>query len=346
MKSRLLIRCFVLLTGLPAMASANVVFSLSVGGSGTFQLTAADNNIPSLGLASYGVPIIGDVLTLDHVSPQGLTTGGSDIGFRLLRSLDNALTVTGSQNTVTLGIPIVTGFGKTAGDLSTVPGFLIALDQQIYSSPLLIATGTWDTGGAAPSINTASVDFFANVLVTAGNGVSTLPTTMDGMAVVSEPILGDFNNDGFWNCDDMNALSAAIATGSNDLGFDMNGDGSITLADITDPTDGWLAVGGANNPAQTNGNPFINGDANLSGEVDGSDFGIWNSNKFSSNNAWCSGDFNANGAVDGSDFNEWNSHKFTSSDGMSAVPEPALSFLRSRHRAHGNLLPPWCVSRH
>ena len=135
----------------------------------------------------------------------------------------------------------------------------------------------------------------------------------DGEAMDPTPD-GDFNDDGFWNCDDINALSAAIASGSMDLSFDMNGDGMITAADITDPATGWLTVGGANNSAQTGGNPFLNGDANLSGAVDGSDFGIWNTNKFATNNAWCSGDFNASGGVDGSDFGIWNGNKFQSSD--------------------------------
>ena len=141
------------------------------------------------------------------------------------------------------------------------------------------------------------------------------------------PQLGDFDNNGLWNCADINALSAAIASGSTDLRFDMNGDGVIDGADITDAGDGWLAVGGANNPAQTGGNAFLNGDANLSGAVDGSDFGIWNTSKFSTNSAWCSGDFNASGAVDGSDFGIWNGNKFRSSDGVSAVPEPVLGWL-------------------
>ena len=123
---------------------------------------------------------------------------------------------------------------------------------------------------------------------------------------------GDFNNDTLWNCDDINALSAAIAAGSSDLSFDMNQDGVVTRADITDATVGWLAVGGANNPGVTNGNAFLDGDANLSGGVDGSDFGIWNTNKFSASSAWCDGDFNASGGVDGSDFGIWNTSKFQS----------------------------------
>ncbi len=133
---------------------------------------------------------------------------------------------------------------------------------------------------------------------------------------------GDFNGDSRWDCGDIDALTQAIAAASSNPAFDMNGDGAITLADIMDAQVGWLAKGGANNPAATGGNSFRPGDANLDGDVDGSDFNLWNSSKFTSNSAWCSGDFNADGAVDGSDFSVWNSHKFTSSDSLSVIPEP------------------------
>ncbi len=70
-------------------------------------------------------------------------------------------------------------------------------------------------------------------------------------------------------------------------------------------------------------NPILPGDANLDGFVDGSDFGIWNANKFTSTASWCAGDFNADGVVDGSDFGIWNARKFTSADSGSLVPEPS-----------------------
>ena len=147
------------------------------------------------------------------------------------------------------------------------------------------------------------------------------------MTVPSGGVTGDFNNDGLWNCDDINALSNAVASGSTDLQFDMNGDGVINDADITDPGSGWLAVGGTNNPAQTNGNPFLVGDSDLSGGVDGTDFNEWNGNKFSVNANFCDGDFNADGQIDGSDFNAWNLNKFQTSASASAVPEPASCLL-------------------
>ena len=77
----------------------------------------------------------------------------------------------------------------------------------------------------------------------------------------------------------------------------------------------------------TGGNPFLKGDANLDGVVDGQDFILWNTNKFTSNPAWCKGDFNADGVVDGQDFIIWNTNKFTSAGGglTSSPSSPELT---------------------
>jgi hypothetical protein len=107
----------------------------------------------------------------------------------------------------------------------------------------------------------------------------------------------------------------------------MNGDGMITFADVDAPGVGWLAVGGAATPGTPSGNPYLVGDANLDGVVDGQDFIEWNSHKFNNDTAWCNGNFNGDGVVDGQDFIEWNSRKFMSSDSSSAVPEPSVALL-------------------
>jgi hypothetical protein len=71
------------------------------------------------------------------------------------------------------------------------------------------------------------------------------------------------------------------------------------------------------------------GDANGDGLVDGSDFGIWNSNKFLPGTTWTRGDFNHDGVTDGADFGIWNANKFLG--GPRIVPEPsspvAMAFL-------------------
>jgi choice-of-anchor B domain-containing protein len=132
--------------------------------------------------------------------------------------------------------------------------------------------------------------------------------------VTVEP--ADFNADGIVDCVDIDQLVEAISTGSTQPWFDLTGDGNLNLAD----RDAWLAAAGAANLAS--GNPYLLGDANLDGAVNGADYIIWSSNRFTATPAWCSGDFNADGVVNGADYVLWSSFRFQSSD-TNPVPEPA-----------------------
>ena len=129
---------------------------------------------------------------------------------------------------------------------------------------------------------------------------------------------GDFDHNGELDCQDIDALTAAVAAGNNDPEFDINQDGVTNLAD----RDAWLAEAGSELLGA--GATILVGDANLDGVVDGVDFSIWNDHKFTLQPAWCSGDFDMNGAVDGSDFVAWNANKFQSSSAPQTVPEPLL----------------------
>jgi hypothetical protein len=126
--------------------------------------------------------------------------------------------------------------------------------------------------------------------------------------------VGDFTRDGNTDCADIDLLIQAIAQGINAPQLDLNGDGQLTLAD----RDVWLAAAGSNNLGP--GLSYLLGDANLDGNVDVSDFNIWNVNKFTPTLSWCDANFNADQIVDVSDFNLWNSNKFQSA--ILLVPEP------------------------
>jgi subtilisin family serine protease len=117
---------------------------------------------------------------------------------------------------------------------------------------------------------------------------------------------GDFNDDGFYDCLDIDALTVAVVAGANDAAFDLTGDGLVNLAD----RDAWLVAAGAANGLP---GPYLLGDVDLDGTNDGADFVVWNAHKFTDTAAYCSGDMNMDGTVDGADFVLWNATKFQSS---------------------------------
>ncbi len=135
-------------------------------------------------------------------------------------------------------------------------------------------------------------------------------------------ITGDFDADGDYACDDIDALVNVIATQTNSPAFDLTGDGLVNDDDL----DFWLAeAGGAE---LTSGNAYLVGDANLDGIVDVSDFNLWNNQRFTTFAGWCGGDFNADGVNDVSDFNLFNGNRFMSANQARAVPEPqGLAFV-------------------
>ena len=157
------------------------------------------------------------------------------------------------------------------------------------------------TGGVQPGVATDKYRFFNN-----DNCFRNIPRT-------------DFDEDGDSDLDDIDILTNMVAAGIQDPLFDLTQDGQIDVADVED----WLLVAGTQNL----GAPYLVGDANLDGNVDGQDFLAWNNFKFGPG-AWSGGDFTADGFVDGIDWIQWNNHKFQSSfGGTFAVPEPSSGWL-------------------
>ena len=115
---------------------------------------------------------------------------------------------------------------------------------------------------------------------------------------------GDFNADGLMDIVDLDSLTAAIATHSADMSFDLTSDNVVDHADLSN----WLATSGELNLGS--GRTYYAGDADLDGEVDVIDWHHMNWHLFTSSTAWSSGDFNADGVVDGSDVALWNINKY------------------------------------
>jgi ELWxxDGT repeat protein len=199
-------------------------------------------------------------------------------------------------------------------------GFELWSSNGTEGGTVLLEDIAMDDGDSAPRslVNVAGQLYFSAISRESGHE----------LWIARNPPDGDFNDDGLLNCEDINALSAAIVAGGNLSPFDLNGDGVVNTID----RDAWLAEAGSHNLGS--GRQYLLGDANLDGVVDGSDFSIWNTHKFSLTSAWCSGDFTADGVVDGSDFGVWNSHKFQRSDrdgtGITWVDSRIRGVLRRR----------------
>jgi CSLREA domain-containing protein len=245
-------------------------------------------------------PGVGDTPLFDQRGFDRLVLDRVDIG---AIEAENPIRAVDDVVTGTVGVPLAVDItDNDIGDWST-----IGIDTSPPAGLFVGGDGMGNTLFGTP--------------LTAGNFTFTYRITLsDGsvdradVTVIIEPensLPCDFNGDTVCDGADIDALQANIVTGpANPATFDLTNDGMVTIAD----RDEWLALAGAENLAS--GNPYLLGDANLDGSVNGGDFINWNANKFSSTSAWTDGDFNADGAVDGGDFVIWNANKFQSSDSL------------------------------
>lgn len=131
-----------------------------------------------------------------------------------------------------------------------------------------------------------------------------------------ELLLGDFDLSGVLDVGDIDLLSASIRGGTEDLTFDLNGDGVVDAADRSN----WI------------GEIFgtLPGDADLNRTVDFTDF-LRLSQNFAKQGNWGAGDFSGNGNVAFEDFLalSQNFGKSVASSQAIAVPEPSSAKLAS-----------------
>jgi hypothetical protein len=231
-----------------------------------------------------------------------------------------------------------------AAENFTLPHNPLLVDDTLYVSWYGVGLQVFDVSNPSRPIHLGRYDTSSDwgVYPFLGPGQVLLSDINDGLIIVDvtdvlDSPQSDFDEDGGIDIRDIDLLVAAVNAGSSDPRFDLNTDSLVNMGDIND----WLAIAGAANlqySALFRVRPYLAGDANLDGDVDGLDFILWNENKFQSLTGWSNGDFNADGLVDGLDFVIWNSNKFTSSNPPS-VPEPqslgltlALLFAAFRRR--------------
>ena len=125
------------------------------------------------------------------------------------------------------------------------------------------------TNPAAPAFTSDTFNFWVWTDSALGDvpDENTVPVTIRYTLASAPSVDGDFDNDGDYDCDDVNALVGDIAAGNNTASFDLTGDGNVNGDDLTS----WLSEAGEANLGP--GKAYLPGDANLSGDVDGSDFG-------------------------------------------------------------------------
>ena len=130
------------------------------------------------------------------------------------------------------------------------------------------------------------------------------------------PVDGDFDDNGLYECADIDALYAGI--GTNDASLDLTEDGTVNGDDVT----AWLTEAGTE-LGYTGAIP--SGDADLNGVVGAGDLNVVGINWQANANSWCSGDFNYDGSVNAPDLNEMGVNWLVDvrSAEAAAVPEPS-----------------------
>ena len=136
-------------------------------------------------------------------------------------------------------------------------------------------------------------------------------------SITTPGLPGDFNADGQLGVDDIDALSAIVQAGSNDLNFDLNGDSAVNGNDheiwIVNLKNTWY------------------GDSNLDGEFNSGDFvQVFIAGEFEDgvplNSTWATGDWDGDGDFTTSDFVTAfvdGGFEIGPRNATKAVPEPA-----------------------
>jgi hypothetical protein len=152
-------------------SAATITYILDLTAPGTFTLKAAASTGDNAGIFLYGVPLLGNVLTLDNRAPLAINSANATpVGFSEVRSADITSAtlnpeVTGSQSAFGPATNLVRGMGQEASSFAA-KGFITfdspsdATSGTAWLNPIVLATGTYS---GTLSFNKNSVDLVGNV---------------------------------------------------------------------------------------------------------------------------------------------------------------------------------------
>jgi hypothetical protein len=300
--------------------------------------------------AGYGTPFdlselagVSPLLNVNDVTQVRVLSVSGDIN-------PNYATRDAQGNIINAPWPAASSAGSEGFDLAGV-GVLNSLSA---ASSTVVTTGTLEvtTSNPLPTNTALTIDGGAQVVVERGFGVVTLNNlnldpTSTGTAVGKLDLT---DNALIIHNGNLAQITAAIQAGSNNLTW--NGTAGITSSTAAADTTHLTALGVIQNvgpsgtaiytttfDGQTNLNLTSSdlllrytyyGDANLDGQVDGSDYSLIDNGFLNQLTGWQNGDFNYDGVVDGSDYtlidNAFNQQSGTRLAAVStaqiAVPEP------------------------
>ncbi len=227
----------------------------------------------------------------------GMTYVGGDATFGTLGALEIGLTGGPMESFLD-----VTGVANLAGDLSL--SFLDGYAPALGESFLILDAASLT--GAFASFTAPSVDWYIDYDLALGD----VWVRSDAVG----PLVGDFDNDGDLDADDIDLLFAAL--GGGDLDFDLTGDSTVDQSDV----DEWLAIVPIGEDVGT-----VYADFNLDGAVDAGDLALLGgafgqAGPF----GWANGDATGDGVVDAGDLAILGGNFGTI---VHPVPEPASAAL-------------------
>src|SRR4051812_42851304 len=123
--SSLLTACLLLLAAIcPNLPAATITYTLDLSSPGTFTLSATASADDNSGIFFYGIPLLGDVLTLDHRSPITINSANfSPAGFSDLRTPNSSAPllnpiITASQSLFATPDNLIHGIGQEASSFA------------------------------------------------------------------------------------------------------------------------------------------------------------------------------------------------------------------------------------